>query len=98
LCISGGIECKRQPQIKIDAILKEGAAADDPRLQVWSSLTLLLHVDTNSLFVCTLVSRISQLIDKKKYILLSIFWVVTLGDAKKSENVLASTLVADVQE
>lgn len=34
LCISGGVECKRQPQIKVEEVLEDGAAADEPRIQV----------------------------------------------------------------
>ncbi|XP_071166572.1 uncharacterized protein [Mytilus edulis] len=33
LCISGGVECKRQPQIKVEEVLEDGAAADEPRIQ-----------------------------------------------------------------
>ncbi|XP_052100288.1 uncharacterized protein LOC127734453 isoform X2 [Mytilus californianus] len=33
LCVSGGVECKRQPQIKVEEVLEDGAAADEPRIQ-----------------------------------------------------------------
>ncbi|CAC5420329.1 PDZD7 [Mytilus coruscus] len=33
LCVSGGVECKRQPQIKVEEVLEDGAAADEPKIQ-----------------------------------------------------------------
>lgn len=34
LCVSGGIESRVQPEIKVEQVLEGGAAADEPAIQV----------------------------------------------------------------
>lgn len=34
LCVSGGIESRVQPEIKVEQVLECGAAADEPAIQV----------------------------------------------------------------
>lgn len=45
LCISGGVEYKQQPQIKVDEVIEGGAAAEDPRIQ--RGMTIVAIDDTD---------------------------------------------------
>ncbi|XP_061184785.1 uncharacterized protein LOC133192790 [Saccostrea echinata] len=46
LCVSGGIESKAQPEIKVEQVLEDGAAADEPAIQPGM---VILSIDGHSM-------------------------------------------------